>query len=352
MISDFFPQEKLGFLRRLPNPPNPWHSSYIEWLGTPPPEKLEVYEEVARSILSENQSPDVAFRYSVNPYRGCHHGCIYCYARPTHEYLDFGAGGDFSRKIVVKVNAPELLRREIRCLAPQKDTLVFSGVTDPYQPLEASYRLTQACLKVAGEYGVKVAIITKGTLIRRDRDLLQEIHRVSGCQVFISLPFLSPEYARVFEPSAPLPGERLNTMESLADVGIPVGVAIAPIIPGFNDVEIPRILATARKRGARRAFMTLLRLPGSVRTIFLNQLKNFFPLRYERTIAQLKRMREGRIYTGEYFKRMGGNDESWKALEQLFDLLCRRLGYEEEARDRDSEPFLPKANPIQLSLEL
>lgn len=328
-----------GGIRRVFNPPNPWQSTYQEWLVPPPPVTLEVYEEEARSILSENESPDVGFRYSVNPYRGCFHGCAYCYARPTHEYLDFGAGTDFERKLVVKINAPQLLRKEIVRLNPKRDTLVFSGVTDPYQPLEASYALTRACLKVCLEYGASVGIVTKGVLIRRDVEILAQLAKTSGCQVYISLPFLNREHARAFEPYAPLPEERLETLRILSAQGISVGVAVAPVIPGINDTEIPEILRRAREAGARRAFMTLLRLPGSVRPVFLRRLKEAFPLRYEKVVRTLERMRGGRLYNPQFFRRMEGEGNEWDALRKLFVLMKKRYGYE-DGDDPEEEPAL------------
>src|SRR5262249_52648938 len=182
------------------NPPNPWHTTHAEFLGEPPEAELEVYEETARSIVSENDSPDIGFRYSVNPYRGCFHACSYCYARPTHQYLDSGAGTDFERKIVVKVNAPELLRQRLSKKSWPGDTIVFSGVTDAYQPLEAVYGLTRRCLEVLAEFRNPVGIVTKGALVRRDRDLLPRLGRGAAARVHLSIPVAGDEAARLIRP--------------------------------------------------------------------------------------------------------------------------------------------------------
>src|SRR4051794_13424425 len=228
------------------NPPNPWASTEIEYLEAPPPEmRLEVYEDNTRQILSTNDSPDVGFRWSVNPYRGCFHACAYCYARPSHEYLSFGAGTDFDRKIVIKPDAPELLREAFSKKSWKFETVMFSGVTDCYQPLEASYRLTRRCLEVCAWFGNPVGIITKAPLIERDAELLAAM-RGSGLHVTVSIPFWDAEKARAIEPYVATPQRRMRIIETLAARGIEVGVNVAPIIPGLNDEDIPRILQAAR----------------------------------------------------------------------------------------------------------
>jgi len=231
--------------RRISNPPNPWESVHAEWLGEPPEAELEVYEEEAKSIISENDSPDVGFRFSVNPYRGCFHACAYCYSRPTHQYLGWGAGTDFDRKIVVKVNAPELLRKEMMRRSWKGETLVFSGVTDCYQPLEAVYEITRRCLEVCVEFRNPVGIVTKGALVKRDVDLLSRLARESEAMVYVSVPFADDAAGRAMEPHAGLPSQRLETIAVLSEAGIRTGVAIAPIIPGLNDSDIAPVLARA-----------------------------------------------------------------------------------------------------------
>jgi DNA repair photolyase len=244
--------------RPVSNPPNPWDSLHAEWLGEPPAAELQVFEEEARSIIAENDSPDVGFRFSVNPYRGCFHACAYCYARPTHQYLGWGAGTDFDRKIVAKTNAPELLRRELARRSWRGDTLVFSGVTDCYQPLEAVYGLTRRCLETCLEFRNPVGVVTKGALVRRDADLLGALAREADATVYVSIPFADAETARAVEPNVAAPDQRLEAIAALSAAGVPTGVAVAPVIPGLTDSDIPRILARARAAGATKAFLTLL----------------------------------------------------------------------------------------------
>ena len=229
--------------RKVENPPNPWASHHVEWLGRPPEIDLVVYEEEAKSILSENQSPDLPFRYGLNPYRGCFHGCIYCYARPTHQYLDLGAGSDFERRIVVKTNAAVRLKARLDNPDWQPETIVFSGVTDCYQPLEASYQITRQCLEVCASRRNPVGFVTKGALIRRDVDLLGEMADWNGVRVFVSIPFADDEAGWAIEPQASAISQRFKTLRVLSDAGVDVGVSLAPLIPGLNDSDIPRILA-------------------------------------------------------------------------------------------------------------
>src|SRR3569623_2463686 len=230
----------------IANPPIPWATCSVVYLEGAPEMKLEIYEDAARSILAKNDSPDVGFDYSVNPYRGCVHACAYCYARPGHEYLSFGAGTDFDRKIMVKMRAAELLREAVRKKSWKKELVVFSGGTDCYQPLEASYRLTRACLEVCADFGNPVGSITKAPLIERDLDVLQRLAGVTSVHVTVSVPFWDEEKARAVEPYVATPARRMRTVKRLADAGIPVGVNVAPIIPGLNDEEIPRVLPAAR----------------------------------------------------------------------------------------------------------
>lgn len=211
-------------MRPVSNPPNPWNSTHVDWLGDPPPARLTVFEEDARSILSENDSPDVGFRWSVNPYRGCFHACAYCYARPTHQYLGFGAGTDFERRIVAKVNAAALLEQAFNRRSWLGERIAFSGVTDCYQPLEAHYGLTRSCLEVCARFRNPVGIITKGALVRRDVDVLQQLHRTAAVRVHLSIPVADDDTARIIEPGASLPSQRFAAMEALARAGVPVGL--------------------------------------------------------------------------------------------------------------------------------
>lgn len=320
-------------MRPVSNPPNPWQSVYAEYLGEPPEAALDIYEERARSIIAENESPDVGFRFSVNPYRGCFHACGYCYARPTHQYLGFGAGTDFDRKIVVKVNAPELLRREIAKPSWKGDTLVFSGVTDCYQPTEAVYGVTRRCLEVCAEFRNPVGIVTKGALVRRDLDVLSAMARETEVAVYVSIPFADDATGRALEPNASLPSQRFDTLAALSRAGIRTGVAIAPVIPGLSDSDIPRILARSRESGARKAFITLLRLPAEVLPVFEERLAQAFPGRAAHIWSSIEQARGGKRNEYRFGARMEGVGPRWAAIESLFEVECRRLGFNDEPEE-------------------
>jgi DNA repair photolyase len=314
-------------LRPLRNPPNPWASTAVEYLdGETPSAGLEVYEDETRGILSHNDSPDVGFSWSVNPYRGCFHACAYCYARPTHEYLSFGAGTDFDRKIVVKKRAPELLREAFDDPKWQGDLVAFSGVTDCYQPLEASYKLTRGCLEVCAEYRNPVAIITKSPLVERDVDLLQELQRSSRLAISISIPFWDEVKARAIEPFVTTPARRMRTLQRLVSAGLQVGVMVAPIIPGLNDDEMGDVLRAARDAGAAHASSVLLRLPGPVKDVFTDRLKAALPLRADRVLRRVRETRGGKLYDATFGKRGHGEGVYAGAIASLFEQTAQRLG--------------------------
>ena len=313
-------------LKRIDNPPHAWNDVQTEWIDAPPAAGLEIYEEQAKTVVSENDSPDVSFRFSVNPYRGCFHACAYCYARPTHQYWDFGAGTDFERKIIVKTNAPEKLREAFLKKSWAGDLVVFSGNTDCYQPLEASYRLTRGCLEVCRDFRNPVGIITKSAIVRRDCALLAELNRVARARVQISIPFADAKMARLIEPGAPTPQTRFDAMKALADAGVPVGVAVAPIIPGLNDTQIAEILERAYAAGARRAFRVMLRLPAEVKPVFIERLSAAYPDRAQKVLNAVREMRGGKLYQSEFGKRGTGSGQRWEAIEWLFELTCKKLG--------------------------
>jgi DNA repair photolyase len=319
-------------MRAVPisNPPNPWATTEVEYLEAPPEVKLEVFEDRTRSILAKNDSPDVGFTYSVNPYRGCFHACAYCYARPSHEYLSLGAGTDFDRKIIVKLRAPELLRAAFAKRTWKREVVVFSGVTDCYQPLEASYRLTRGCLEVCAEIGNPAGIITKAPLVERDVDVLQTLARQCGSQathVTVSIPIWDVEKARAIEPFVATPRRRMRIIETLARAGIEVGVNVAPIIPGLSDQDIPKILSAARDAGATHAGSVLLRLPGSVKAVFEERVRAALPLSADRVLHRIRETRGGQLYDPRFGARGRGEGPYALAIRTLFETTARRLGF-------------------------
>ena len=316
-------------MRYVDNPPNPWLTHSVEWIGEPPAAKIEVFEETeTRTIISSNDSPDVAFDHSVNCYRGCVHGCTYCFSRPTHEYLGYGAGTDFERKIIAKVRAPELLRKELMKRSWQGDEIVFSFTSDPYIPLEANYKLTRSCLEVCAEFRNPVGIVTKSALIRRDIDVLQRLKQDASVGVFFSIPFADYDIARAVEPFAPSPNARFEAMKTLADAGIEVGIGIAPTIPGLTS-DIPALLQRAKDCGATKAFINMLRLPGSVAPYFEQRLREKLPTKADRVLNRIRDARGGKLNSSVFGERMRGKGQYWSAQEKLFDVFCRRLGFNE-----------------------
>ncbi len=284
------------------------------------------YRDHARSILTYNDSPDVGFEVSINPYRGCEHGCIYCYARPTHEYLGFSAGLDFETKILVKEDAPTLLRKELASAKWQPKVVSLSGVTDPYQPIERRLQLTRRCLEVFVEFRNPVGIVTKNHLICRDIDLLSELAQHRAVAAFLSITTLDGELARRMEPRATQPAGRLTALSELARAGVPVGVLVAPVIPGLNDHEIPAILEAAAKAGARCAGYVLLRLPHGLGPLFEQWLRQHYPERCDKVLARLRDMRGGAMYDPRFGSRMKGTGVLAEQIASLFALGCRRAG--------------------------
>ena len=314
-------------MKQINNPPNPYESLHREWLEPAPAVRIQVFEDDTRSILSRNESPDLSFRWSVNPYRGCFHACAYCYARPSHEYLGFGAGTDFESKLVIKRDAAVLLREAFLKPSWQGELVLFSGNTDCYQPLEAAWGLTRACLEVCAEFRNPVGIITKAALIMRDLDLLRRLHKEAAIRVFFSIPFSDSGMARKVEPQAPSITKRLEALKAIADAGIPTGVSIAPVIPGLNDDQMYEILRAAREAGAQTAFYSLLRLPGSVEPVFLERMTAMFPDRIKKIIHRLKEVRGGVLTNSAFFERHRGQGSYWEMLEQLFAAAKNKAGF-------------------------
>jgi DNA repair photolyase len=291
----------------------------------PRPETVYLRDH-SRSIIARNDSPDIGFDASINPYRGCSHGCAYCYARPTHEYLGLSAGLDFESKILVKQDAPELLRKELS--SPRWNPLVLSmsGVTDPYQPVERRLRITRRCLEVLAEFRNPVVIVTKNHLVTRDVDLLSELTRHDAAAVAVSLTTLDDDLQRIMEPRTSRPARRLAAVERLAASGIPVGVMTAPVIPGLNDHELPALLSVAAEAGASFAAYVPVRLPYAVRPLFEDWLTRHFPERKVKVLNRIRSMRGGELNDARFGSRMRGEGLFAEHIAQLFSISCRRAG--------------------------
>jgi DNA repair photolyase len=315
------------------NPQNRFVSTSLEYdEGEEPGAELEVYEDQSKSILATNDSPDVGFRWSVNPYRGCFHACSYCYARPSHEYLSFGAGSDFARKIVVKPRAAELLRESFDKKSWSGELVVFSGITDCYQPLESKMGITRACLEVCAEYRNPVGVITKSPVIERDIDVLQELARVASVRVSVSVPFWDRDVAKAMEPMVTTPERRMKIVETLAKAGIPVGVSVSPIVPGLNDDHLGDVLERAADAGARHAFYVLLRLPGPVKEVFEKSLRDNLPLRAEKVLRRLREAYGGKVYDSTFGTRGRGGGVYAETIRMLFDRTAKRYGLNSNER--------------------
>lgn len=303
------------------------------------------------SIVSENNSPDIPFRYSLNPYRGCLHGCAYCYARPTHEYLGLGAGIDFETVIFVKEKAPDLLRDFLSRPAWRPESITLSGVTDCYQPCEREYTITRGCLEVALEARQPISIVTKNALVLRDLDLLVPMAREKVIHVSISLNSLDVKLARSMEPRASAPGARLRAIRELAAAGIPVRALVAPVIPGLNDHEIPAVLEAAKEAGARSASYILLRLAHTVAPVFLDWLAREQPDRAERIESRIRATRDGKLSESSFGKRMRGTGEVAEQIRQVFRLFARKYGLDGDLPAYDCSKFrTPRSRSGQLWL--
>ena len=287
----------------------------------------QFYRDLSRTIIAHNNSPDVGFESSVNPYRGCEHGCIYCYARPTHEYLGFSAGLDFESRIMVKEDAPELLAAELSQPRWKPQVLVMSGVTDPYQPVERRLQITRRCLEVLARFRNPVGIITKNQLVTRDLDWLGELASHQAAAVNISITSLDPKLQRILEPRTSAPRARLEAIRQLRAAGVPVGVMTAPIIPGLTDHEVPAILAAAAEAGAQFAGYTVVRLPYAVAPLFERWLEEHFPDRKEKVLGRIRHLRGGeRLNDPRFQSRMRGEGVFAEQIRDLFAAGCKRAG--------------------------
>ena len=306
---------------------------------TRPAPRTQFFEDDSASILSRNDSPDVPFTYGVNPYRGCEHGCAYCYARPFHEYLGWSSGLDFETKILIKRRAPELLRAELSKPSWQPEPIAFSGATDCYQPAERQFQLTRQCLEVALELRNPVSLITKNSLITRDLDLLRQFVPWHGIAALITLTSLDPDLAGSLEPRAARPAARLDTIRQLAAAGIPVGVMIAPIIPGLTDHEMPAILTAAAEAGAQSASMIVLRLPHQVKDLFADWLETHVPSKKARILSRVREIRGGELNVTSWRTRMRGEGIHAENIRNLFNVARRRAGLNPDLPDLDCSHF-------------
>ena len=346
--SGFTKQNSIGMKGRgaIDNPTGRFEPYVIEADDTdnfPPGEAPAVptryFHDNTKSILARNDSPDIPFSVSINPYRGCEHGCIYCYARPTHEYLGLSAGVDFESKIFIKADAPKLLQAELSRRSWQPQIIAMSGVTDPYQPIERKLVITRGCLEVLARFRNPVGIVTKNHLITRDIDLLQELNEHRALAVHISLTTLDPHLARLMEPRASSPQRRLDAIAELADQGIAVNVMCAPTIPGLNDHELAELLKAAADAGAHTATYVLLRLPYGVKDLFSSWLDEHFPQHKRKILQRLEQTRDGRLNSTDYGSRMTGSGNYAEMLAQSFAVFRSRYGLDRTLPSLSTESF-------------
>lgn len=326
-----FPPNQIRGRGASDNPQNRFEGHYIEYEPedegeTLPGPETQLFKDDTKEIISWNKSPDIPFQAAVNPYRGCEHGCIYCYARPFHEYLGFSSGLDFETKIMVKYNAPELLRTQFRSPKWEPQVVAMSGITDVYQPIERNLELTRKCLEVFVEFRNPVGIITKNYLVTRDIDLLKELAEYKCVKVNISITTLDKSLSLKMEPRTSVPARRLKAIERLANAGIPVGVLVAPIIPGLTDHELANILREAANAGAESAGYTMLRLPHKVKDLFCEWLARQFPDRRDKIMNRIKHIRNGAVTNSEFGKRMRGEGNFFYQIEQTFAIHTHKLG--------------------------
>lgn len=336
------------------NPPNRFEMLALErdedWDPSEAPVlRTQFLRDSSQSIITYNNSPDIGFNAGINPYRGCEHGCAYCYARPTHEYLGFSAGLDFESRIMVKENAADLLRRELSSKKWKPQVLAMSGVTDCYQPIERKLQITRRCLEVLAEFRNPVTIITKNFLVTRDLDLLRELAKYQAVQVNLSINSLDAELARKLEPRAASPRQRLAAIEMLSNAGVPAGVLVAPVIPALNDHEIPAVLAAAKAAGASWAHTEVLRLPLTVSPVFQEWLERNFPLKKDKVLSRIRAIRGGKLNDARFGSRMRGEGIFADQISLMFQVARRRVGLAEDVPTLSSAAF---RRPFEVQLQL
>lgn len=328
------------------NPPNRFERLHVE----PDPDaqdggeetvspRTQFFLDASETILTENESPDIPYTVGLNPYRGCEHGCAYCYARPFHEYLGWSSGLDFETKILVKLRAPQLLREALSSPRWMPQPVTMSGVTDCYQPCERHFKLTRQCLETFLEFRNPVSLVTKNFLATRDLDLLSELARHSCTSVYVTVTTLDPALAGTLEPRAARPEARLKAIRMLADAGVPVGVNVAPVIPGLTDHEMPAILDAAAAAGARRASYIVLRLPYAVKEIFSEWLTAHEPTKKARVLDRVRELRGGKLNVAEFGARMKGEGIFAEQIHDLFALAARKTGLDRGRIDLSTAGF-------------
>ncbi len=338
------------------NPPNRFEHLTLErdadWDPEQDPLPRTVFlRDRTSKIITYNDSPDVPFEASINPYRGCEHGCIYCYARPTHEYLGFSAGLDFETRIMVKEDAPKLLRQELSSPGWTPKAISLSGVTDPYQPVERRLKLTRRCLEVLAEFRNPVTVVTKNNLVTRDLDLLSKLAACHAVAVYLSLTTLDTELRKILEPRTSPPAARLATLSALAAAGVPAGVLVAPVIPGLTDHEIPALVAAAAKAGASFGCAVPLRLPLAVAPLFEEWLDRNLPEKKDKILHRIRAMRRGKLNNPEFGLRMRGEGIFAEQISDMFHVACRKAGLPEDGPDLSTAAFRrPGASQMTLRL--
>lgn len=335
------------------NPANRFEATYTDYdldeeKGTKPKPDTKLIPDHTKNILSTNTSPDIPFEVSLNPYRGCEHGCIYCYARPTHEFLGFSAGLDFESRIMVKYDAAAKLEKKLQVKNWVPKTIVMSGVTDPYQPTERKLGITRSCLDVLANHRNPAGIITKNYLVTRDIDHLKKLAHHHAVSVTLSITTLNRNLARIMEPRTSSPSRRLKTIKELTEAGIPVGVNVAPIIPGLTDHECVQILEAAKEAGATHAGYTVVRLPHGVKDLFTDWLEQHYPDRKQKVIHKIKDLRGGKLNDSTFGKRFSGEGNYAQQISDLFTVHCNRLDYNQKRAPLSTDAF--KHKPAQTEL--
>jgi DNA repair photolyase len=347
--SNLDPPNRFETIRREPDLEHlEWDQEHLRALTN---RKIEYLDDASKSIISENTSPDLPFRYSLNPYRGCVHSCAYCYARPSHEYLGFNAGLDFETKIVVKRDAPALLRAFLAKPSWKPEPITFSGVTDCYQPAEREFKLTRQCLQVALQCRQPISIVTKNALIVRDLDILAPMAESQLVHVFVSVTTLDLPLARTMEPRTSTPTARLRAIGALSHAGVPVGVMVAPIIPGLNDAEVPEILRQAKEAGAQTANYVMIRLPLTVEPVFKEWLVRTQPSKADLILGRIRAVRDGKLNDSTWRQRQVGTGEIAFQIAAMFQVFRKRHGLEGPLATQDCTGFRPPTDPSgQMSL--